>query len=265
MAEKVFGRPFAIHLATTTRRLAMQSLNYQEMTWDLFWENDQKKKTVSSESMLPKYFEQVINRCNKFVKNQSQIVIPKSIIQKAQEDLLAYTQKDPASGGDSLYVFCACSSFKAVALYRIANYFLLLSRRLSCQNLKLLSGAISDYAKTRTGIEIHPGATIGKRFVIDHGIGTVIGETASIGDNCYFLQGVILGARGISNNPSAKRHPSIGNNVEIGGYARIFGPITVGDNVNISPHCVITENIPKNTRVFIKTSNQIIKNLNRCA
>ena len=93
--------------------------------------------------------------------------------------------------------------------------------------------------------------------MLDHGHGTVIGETCEIGDDCYLLQSVILGATGIVSIPSIKRHPSLGNNVRVGGFARIFGPVNIGDNVLISPHCVITTDIPSNSKVRIVNQLQI--------
>ncbi len=118
---------------------------------------------------------------------------------------------------------------------------------------------LSSKGKLLSGAEINPYAKIGKRFILDHGIGTVIGETAEIGDDCYMLGGVILGAKGISNNPEGIRHPRIGNNVQIGSFSKLFGAITIGNNVFIGSGCVITENIPDNYMVYVITENQLIK------
>lgn len=118
---------------------------------------------------------------------------------------------------------------------------------------------ISEYLKVKTGIEIHPASKIGNNFVIDHGVGTVIGETCIIGDNCYFLQNIILGSSKIALNEHGSRHPIIGNNVEIGGFVRIFGRVIIGQNVKISPHSIIYENVPDNHIVTIKNSQQCIK------
>lgn len=138
-----------------------------------------------------------------------------------------------------------------------------------------LSKKMSEKASKETGIEINPSAIIGKGFVIDHGmevkigleIGsneeyktTVIGETCVIGENCTILNGVILGAKDINNgNNSRKRHPNIGNNVTIAASARIFGNVTVGDNVFISPYCIVTTDIPDNSKVLLVNQLQIVK------
>ncbi|MWP49547.1 hypothetical protein [Gilliamella sp. Lep-s21] len=95
--------------------------------------------------------------------------------------------------------------------------------------------------------------------MIDHGVGTVIGETCIIGNNCYFLQNIILGSSKIAQNKEGGRHPIIGHNVEIGGYVRIFGRITIGNNVKISPHSIIYNDVPDNHIVTIKNTKQYIK------
>ncbi|EAN2415285.1 serine acetyltransferase, partial [Salmonella enterica] len=120
---------------------------------------------------------------------------------------------------------------------------------------------ISENAKIKTGIEIHPAAIIGKRFVIDHGTGTVIGETSIIGEDCYILQSVIIGASGIANNPIGKRHPVIGNNVEIGAFVNLLGNIKIGNNVKISPRVTITKSVPDNFIVTKKTEIEIVKEI----
>jgi serine O-acetyltransferase len=102
---------------------------------------------------------------------------------------------------------------------------------------------ISQISRFFTGIEIHPGATIGKGFFIDHGMGVVIGETAVIGDNCLIYQGVTLGGTG---KDKGKRHPTLGNNVMVGSGAKVLGPFRVGDNVKIAANAVVLEAIPDN-------------------
>ena len=108
-------------------------------------------------------------------------------------------------------------------------------------DLKFLARAISQLSRHRTGIEIHPGAKIGKRLVIDHGMGIVIGETAEIGDDCLIYHGVTLGGTG---KDSGKRHPTIGNNVLIGTGAKVLGPFKVGDNSRIAANSVVLSEIP---------------------
>lgn len=184
-----------------------------------------------------------------------------SIYNLVIEDLLAFVNNDPACNGNLDLVLNSYRSFKCIVLYRIANciYY---SNNIDSYNKLILARMISEYAKVQTGIEIHPAAKIGKQFVIDHGIGTVIGETCEIGEQCYLLQGVILGSKGISANEAGKRHPTLGNNVEIGAFSRILGPITIGNNVKISPHTVLTSDIPSNSKVIIQNELQILKERN---
>ena len=123
---------------------------------------------------------------------------------------------------------------KAVLYHRGAHW---------CYEHKLmfLARMISQMGRHRTGIEIHPGAKIGKRLVIDHGMGIVIGETAEIGDDCLIYHGVTLGGTG---KDSGKRHPTIGNNVLIGTGAKVLGPFKVGDNSRIAANSVVLSEIP---------------------
>ena len=107
-----------------------------------------------------------------------------------------------------------------------------------------MARAISQRSRRRTGIEIHPGATIGRRLVIDHGMGIVIGETAEIGDDCLIYHGVTLGGTG---KDVGKRHPTIGNNVLIGTGAKVLGPIRVGDNSRIAANSVVLKEIPEDS------------------
>ncbi len=102
---------------------------------------------------------------------------------------------------------------------------------------------ISQFAKFRTGIEIHPGAKIGKGLFIDHGMGVVIGETAEIGDDCLIYQGVTLGGTG---KDKGKRHPTLGDNVMVGSGAKVLGPFKIGNNVKIAAGSVVLEEIPDN-------------------
>ncbi|WP_054740243.1 serine O-acetyltransferase [Cellulosilyticum ruminicola] len=175
-----------------------------------------------------------------------------------EEDLMALKEKDPAAGKLE-YVFKAYLSFKAVRYYRIAHA-IYCEQRLEVSRREQIARLMSERVKVETKIEIHPASQIGKRFIIDHGVGVVIGETAIIGDDCYILQGVIIGARGIAYNQPGKRHPTIGNNVQIGGGSRLLGPINIGDNVIINPNCVVTSNIPRDTTVSISNQMQISYN-----
>ena len=145
-----------------------------------------------------------------------------SAAQSVAEDLIAYAYRDPASRGRGELILESYASFKAVLYYRLAH----LVWNFPDQTNGVFSRIalkLSNQGKVLSGAEIHPAARIGRRFVLDHGYGTVIGETCEIGNDCYILCGVTLGARGIANNPDGKRHPRLGNNVEVGSGARVLG------------------------------------------
>lgn len=130
-------------------------------------------------------------------------------------------------------------SFRVMLYYKLSHY-------LYKNKHYFLSRYVCEVAKRRTGIEIHPGATIGKNLFIDHGFGVVIGETAIIGDNVTIFHGVTLGGTG---KESGKRHPTIGDNVFIGSGAKILGNITIGNNVKIGANTVVLKNIPDDVTV----------------
>jgi serine O-acetyltransferase len=121
-----------------------------------------------------------------------------------------------------------------------------LSHPLYKAGVPLLPRLISQFARWMTGIEIHPGAKIGRRFFIDHGMGVVIGETAEIGDDVLIYQGVTLGGTG---KESGKRHPTLGNKVVVGGGAKVLGNITIGDNARIGAGSVVIHSVPENSTV----------------
>ncbi|MBR5527707.1 MAG: serine O-acetyltransferase [Clostridia bacterium] len=148
-------------------------------------------------------------------------------------DLDAIRERDPAARG-RLEIFLLYSGFHAVIYHRIAHFFYK-------HNMKFIARLISQNARFLTGVEIHPGATIGRGLLIDHGAGVVIGETAVVGDNCTIYQGVTLGGTG---KDTGKRHPTIGNNVLIGSGAKVLGPFTVGNNVKIAAGAVVLNEIP---------------------
>ena len=181
-----------------------------------------------------------------------------SVALSAAEDLHALAERDPAAHGCWRYVWESYRSFRGVLSYRVAHALQAASAgttRLSGSPISL-ARQIAEEAKVHTGVEIHPAATIGRRFVIDHGNGTVIGETVIIGDDCYVLQGVVLGAAGIASNPHGRRHPRLGNRVEIGGFARVFGAITIGDDVIIGSGAVITTDVLGPARICVTTQLQ---------
>ena len=150
-------------------------------------------------------------------------------------DIRAIRERDPAARS-GVEVFLLYSGLHAVIWYRIAHWFFK-------HHLFFIARLLSQTAKWLTGIEIHPGATIGKGLLIDHGSGVVIGETAEIGDNCSIYQGVTLGGTG---KDKGKRHPTLGDNVMVGSGAKILGPFKVGSNSKIAANAVVLEEIPEN-------------------
>ena len=157
------------------------------------------------------------------------------MFKQLKEELDSIMERDPAARS-RLEVFFLYSGFKAVRSYRRANWFYR-------HNHKFIARWISQRARRRTGIEIHPGATIGKGLFIDHGMGVVIGETTEIGDNCTLYQCVTLGGTGKEHG---KRHPTLGNNVMVGSGAKILGPFNVGDNARVAAGAVVLDEVPAN-------------------
>lgn len=146
--------------------------------------------------------------------------------------LRAYKNYDPAAKS-ILEIALLYPGPKAVFFHRIAHAFYQM-------RLFFISRLVSEFSRFLTGIEIHPGAKLGKRLVIDHGMGVVIGETAQVGDDCIIFHGVTLG--GIKFDP-IKRHPTVGNHVLIGTGAKILGPITLGDRCKIGANSVVTKDV----------------------
>ena len=153
-------------------------------------------------------------------------------------DVRAVLERDPAAKSAWEVVLCY-PSVKAMAYHRLAH-------RLYLGGHTTLARFISQHSRHVTGIEIHPGASIGRGFFIDHGDGVVIGETAVIGDNVTLYQGVTLGGTG---KDVGKRHPTIGSNVTIGAGAKVLGPFTVGDNSKIGASAVVLKAVPPNCTV----------------
>ena len=156
----------------------------------------------------------------------------------AKEVIRTIKQKDPAIKSTKEALLYPC--FKAIIYYQIARKFYL-------KKHYFIARFISEKAKRKTGIEIHPGAKIGKRLFIDHGVGVVIGETTVIGDDVTIFHNVTLGGTG--NEKTKKRHPTIGNNVFIGTGAKILGNITIGDNSKIGAGAVVLKDVDKNSTV----------------
>lgn len=151
-------------------------------------------------------------------------------------DVKAVLERDPAARS-KIEVFLLYPGIQAVMWHRLAHFFYK-------KNIKFLARWISQCVRFWTGIEIHPGATIGRGLFIDHGMGVIIGETTIIGDDCTIYQGVTLGGTG---KEKGKRHPTLGNNVMVGSGAKVLGPFTVGDNSKIAAGAVVLSEVPPNS------------------
>lgn len=160
------------------------------------------------------------------------------------EDLTSYVERDPSLLGEATCALVPNSPYIAVLCHRIAHHLWNYESSVEGRHLAM---TIAHFGRVQSGADIHPAARIGRRFVLDHGTNTVIGATCIIGDDCYVLNGVILGARGISGNAPEKRHPTLGNRVEVGSFARILGNVHIGDDAFIGPHSVVTRDIPEKT------------------
>lgn len=160
------------------------------------------------------------------------------MFKRLREDIKAIKDRDPAARS-TLEILLLYPGLRAIRMHRRAHWFYK-------HDMKFIARWISQSAAKRTGIEIHPGATIGRRLVIDHGHGIVIGETTEIGDDVLIYQGVTLGGTG---KDVGKRHPTIGNNVMISSGAKVLGPFKVGDNSRIAAGAVVLEEVPPNSTV----------------
>lgn len=162
---------------------------------------------------------------------------------KVIDFLRAYRNYDPAAKS-MLEILLLYPGPRAVFFHRIAH-------ALYQSRLYFLARLVADISRTTTGIEIHPGAKLGRRLVIDHGVGCVIGETAVIGDDCVIFHGVTLG--GMKFEP-VKRHPTVGNHVLIGTGAKILGPIMIGDHSKIGANAVVIKDVPPHSVIVAPQS-----------
>ena len=174
-----------------------------------------------------------------------------AIKDEIRQDVAAIRQRDPAATGD-LEIVLLYSGLHAILAYRVSHMLYLRGHNLPAR-------AISQLARFFTGIEIHPGATIGKGFFIDHGMGVVIGETTEIGDGCTIYQGVTLGGTG---KDIGKRHPTLGNNVMVSAGAKVLGSFKIGDNCKIGAGSVVLEEVPPNCTV-VGIPGRIVRRYNQ--
>ena len=162
----------------------------------------------------------------------------KRALSQIKEDIKTIYEKDPAA--DNLLEVLLCyPGLHALIAHRIAH-------KLRYWKIPIIPRLISYWSRIFTGIEIHPGATIGRRFFIDHGMGVVIGETTVIGDDVLIYQGVTLGGTGKEHG---KRHPTLGNNVIVGAGAKVLGNLTIGSNTRIGAGSVVVDDVPENSTV----------------
>ena len=190
-----------------------------------------------------------------------QLVAVRELLKK---DVFAAYTGDPSCTSFTEVIRCF-PGFGAILVQRVAH---LLYR----ERIPVYPRELTELAHQRTGVDMHAGATVGEFFFIDHATGTVIGETAVLGDWVRLYQGVTIGALHFAKDPctgmlqkSYKRHPTIGSNVVIGTGARVLGPITVGSNVNIAANCWVQDDVPDNTTVFIKEHPTQVHKANRSA
>lgn len=162
----------------------------------------------------------------------------RTFFKRLLEDVDSYLARDPAARSRIEVVLCY-SGYHAILFYRFAN---LAWRR----KLYLIGRLISNIGRFLTGIEIHPGARIGRRFFIDHGMGVVLGETSQVGDDVTIYQGVTLGGTSLDKG---KRHPTIGNGVIIGSGAQVLGPLNIGDGARIGANAVVLQDVPQGITV----------------
>jgi len=160
------------------------------------------------------------------------------MLRRVREDIRAVKEKDPAAR-NALEIVLATPGVWAIWMHRISHWLWL-------RRAKLLARWLSHVVRQRTGIEIHPGARLGRRVVIDHGMGVVVGETAVIGDDVLIYQGVTLG--GVKRN-GGKRHPTVGNRVLLGAQSTLLGPITIGDDARIGACVTLRRSVPASASV----------------
>ena len=167
---------------------------------------------------------------------------------RIKEDISCVFDRDPAAR-NTFEIITTYPGVHAIVMHRF-------SHALSNKGFKWLARVMSNVVRLYTGIEIHPGAEIGRRFFIDHGMGIVIGETAEIGDDCSMYHGVTLG--GTSWSPG-KRHPTLGNNVVVGAGAKILGPIMINDGARVGSNAVVVKEVPEDTTVIGVPAREVIK------
>jgi serine O-acetyltransferase len=182
------------------------------------------------------------------------------IVSLAYGDLQSRLEQDPISISPG-FIYFLSRSYNIIFYHRIANHIFYLQGGDEKKTMfyKSFAFGISETISAKTCIEIHPQARIGKNFVVDHGINTLIGATSEIGDDCTVMHNVLLGSRKITYNKNEKRHPTLGNHVRVGGGVRLLGPIHIGDHTSIGPDCIIKEDVPEYSVVQLERTVFTIK------
>lgn len=168
---------------------------------------------------------------------------------RLREDIASIMERDPAARS-AWEVMTCYPGMHAILMHRLAKWFWV-------RDLKLLGRFVSQAARFMTGVEIHPGASIGRRVFIDHGLGVVIGETAEVGDDCTIYQGVTLGGTSLSRG--AKRHPSLGRGVIVGAGAKVLGDFLVGEGAKIGSNAVLTKTVPPGATAIGNPARIVLK------
>jgi serine O-acetyltransferase len=220
---------------TKRRLLELEELMTAEITKSLLWKNHVK----NNEAQLSFSKEDAEKISNAFLENLSNLRLV------LKSDAEAVFEGDPAAKSIN-EVILSYPGFEAIMVYRIAHY-------LFRKDIPLIPRQMSEIIHSSTGIDIHPGATIGKRFCIDHGTGIVIGETAVIGDHVKLYQGVTLGAFSVDkDSASKKRHPTLEDNVTVYARSTILGGDTIiGKNSIVGGNVWLTESLPEDTKIYI--------------
>lgn len=172
------------------------------------------------------------------------------MFRRLREDIAVVFDRDPAARSTWEVLTCY-PGLHAITLHQLAHW-------LWRHQMLWLARWISHWSRWLTGIEIHPGASLGRRVFIDHGMGTVIGEHAVIGDDCSLYQGITLGGFGLASKPG-KRHPTLGRNVVVGAGAKIIGPITIGDNAKVGPNAVVIKDVPSGAVMVANLARMVEK------
>jgi len=183
-----------------------------------------------------------------------------AVAERVLEDLLAYAERDPAAAraGGWEYVFLGVTTWLAVATYRVAHA--VINEFAASGEVLVVARQMSEAARLATAVEIHPAAVVGRRLVIDHGCGTVIGEQATLGSNVVLLHGVTLGSRYAADGPvHGRRHPTVGDNVTFSYGSAALGPIEIGSSARIGPGCTVTRDVPAGASVRLIDGAQRIR------